>query len=1017
LGPLKALGDRGIDATGGPTVPDPGENIILGNQYLEWSIAVSETGVRSTSLLNKLTGRHIPFEDSNEILLVFSDAQARIEIPWWNVHWGKDNDPAPPDQEEGYLRGYHREAIDDSSWQKVCNLLLFDLEDPRPAKLFNGYAWFRCWFDLDRQAKGDELVLCLGGYDQQDWNQYWVYLNGAYVGHRSSRGRWRTPGEFTIRPDSPQYATLRFGSKNLLAVRTYQFDKRLPGMSEDISERFHFSTGDRSLCDQFISVGRPYLPVSDFRLKTWKREGTEERPRYVFELYNQKEQLEVSLNYELDQFLRRKWLQVRNVGKRERWLLDVEVDDLRMSVPASDGGYGLPVMVGEEVFAAIEHPAALNQGMPGRVRLRYFPGTQIKPGSSVKSKVAVVGVAPTSQGRQQFRSYVHERSPRGDRAIGVYTAFGLNPYPESVCWEPNEEQTNRLLDLLAKWQSQGLKFDYFVFDYGWVDSASDYTRFRQACFPEGPQKVIERIRDLGMKLGLWLPTTFADWGIGHNPALESSRVPAPGGKWPEEEYQNGFLSANGKRHFCLASEPFFSTVRDAILKMANDYNLRLIKPDTILLYCNNPNHAHLPGKYSTEACFEKLMQLAETIRNAGVNIMWYGVGARSPFMVLYGNSMWESGLAWEASSTADYPVLFFNDGINLACDQNNRFMEFVPPLSRDNFGVRLDDSSGGNFIGKERWRERLISDLGRGTLLFPQFWGNLHHLDEEDVKFLARINNLVKENESVFVKRRTEFGDPWKNEPYGYSYFQGAHGFIFISNCHFTSRPISFQLGGELGLESPPGTPLLLRTHFPKQDIFVREGQPGFNTGETVSFLLRPFEMAMLEVLPAFHAGTDVHMFGKRELPIPQRPEAQSFKVELQIQEIHPGMETHFVEAENLGKQGYEKRIYPRSGRIPRMEDGPYTLAVVLRLRKDDKWWRREHLLELLQIKAMIGNTEIHFEPMPGHLQWNWASWLVFRTPASSSWANEDLRLAVTAYLPREVECSEEVWLVPNWWQ
>ena len=930
---------------------------------------------------------------------------------------GPDNDPSPPESEEGYLKGYHLDDLDDGGWTKVCNLLLFDLNDFRTKKVFNGYAWFRCWFELDRQAKGDEVVLCLGGYDLQDWNQYWVYMNGTYVGHRSSSGRWRTPGEFTIRPDSPEYATLRFGSKNLLAVRTYQFDQRLPGISEDISDRFHFSTGDRSLCDQFITVGRPYLPVSDFRLKTWKREGTEERPRYVFELYNEKEQLEVSLNYELDQFLRRKWLQVKNVGKQKRLLLDVDVDDLRMSVPTSDGGYGLPVIVGDEVFAAIEHPAALNQGMPGRVRLRHFPGTEIKPGSSAKSKVSVVGVAPKNQGRQQFMSYLQERSPRRNRAIGVYTTFGLNPYPETVCWEPTEEQTDRLLDVLEKWQGKGLRFDYFVFDYGWVESASDYTQFRQACFPEGPQKVIKRINELGMKLGLWLPTTFADWGIGHNPTLEPSRVAVPGGRWPEEEYHDGFLSFNGKRHFCLASEPFFSTVRDAILYMANNYNLRLIKPDTIVFYCNDTNHGHLPGKYSTEACFEKLMQLVETIRNADVSIMWYGVGARSPFLVLYGYSMWESGLAWEASSTADYPVLFFDDGINLACDQNNRFMEFVPPLSRDNFGVRLDDSRGGNFIRKERWRERLISDLGRGTLLFPQFWGNLHYLDEEDVNFLARINSLLKENESIFVTRRTVFGDPWKNEPYGYSYFQGAHGFIFINNCHFTSRPISLELGEDIGLESPSGAALILRTHFPKQDILVRDGQPRFNIGETISFLMRPFEVTMLEVLPETHAGKDVHEFGRRELPIPQRPEAQSFKVELEIQEIHAGMETHFDEAGNLCKEGYEKRIIPRRGKIPRMEDRPYTLAVVLALRRDGKWWRMDYLLELLQIKGMIGKSEIHLEPVPSPLQRNWAPWLVFRTPASSSWANEDLRLAVTAYLPREVELSEEVWLVPNWWE
>ena len=50
LAPLKAIAGSGIEATTDPTVYDAGENIILGNQYVEWNIAVSETGIRSKSL-------------------------------------------------------------------------------------------------------------------------------------------------------------------------------------------------------------------------------------------------------------------------------------------------------------------------------------------------------------------------------------------------------------------------------------------------------------------------------------------------------------------------------------------------------------------------------------------------------------------------------------------------------------------------------------------------------------------------------------------------------------------------------------------------------------------------------------------------------------------------------------------------------------------------------------------------------------------------------------------------------
>ena len=824
---LNSLASCGLHGTTERDKPVKGEKVALSNRYLEWDLAINENGVRSVGLNNKLTGRYFPFTDSSEIVLAFSQAKARIEIPWWNSHLGPDNDPSPPESEEGYLKGYHLDDLDDGGWTKVCNLLLFDLNDFRTKKVFNGYAWFRCWFELDRQAKGDEVVLCLGGYDLQDWNQYWVYMNGTYVGHRSSSGRWRTPGEFTIRPDSPEYATLRFGSKNLLAVRTYQFDQRLPGISEDISDRFHFSTGDRSLCDQFITVGRPYLPVSDFRLKTWKREGTEERPRYVFELYNEKEQLEVSLNYELDQFLRRKWLQVTNVGKRERLLLDVEVDDLRISVPTSDGGYGLPVIVGDEVFAAIEHPGALNQGMPGRVRLRHFPGTKLATGKYFTSKFSMVGVAPAGGAQEEFTAYLQARSPRGKNAIAIYSALGVNPMPDSVCWNLDAKQTLELLGLFQKWQGKGFKLDYFAYDDGWQDEASDYTEFRRECFPDGAQKVITRLKQLGIRLGLWMPSTFADWSLGDNPNLEPSRVAVPGGQWPEIRYRDDFLVENGQRHFCLASEPYFTMVRDALLYHIRKNDLALIKPDTNVYYCNSSNHLHLPGKYSTEADLNRLVELAQAARGerSDIYIAWYGAG-RSPFLLLYGNSMWENGLAWEGATTGDFPVLFFRDGVNLALDQSNQFMQLmqlVPPLNRDSFGTWIAQTGWGNFMKKERWRPSLIMDLARGSLLFPQLWGNLDLFDNGDVEFLVRINRLVRENEPLFLNRKVILGDPWKNEPYGYAYFQGTHGFVFMNNVDFQARPAELKLTEEIGLKAPSGTPLTLRTHFPERDVFVRK--------------------------------------------------------------------------------------------------------------------------------------------------------------------------------------------------
>jgi len=36
--------------------------------------------------------------------------------------------------------------------------------------------------------------------------------------------------------------------------------------------------------------------------------------------------------------------------------------------------------------------------------------------------------------------------------------------------------------------------DYFTLDTGWMDHASDLTRFAPQCYPTGPAKIVERVK-------------------------------------------------------------------------------------------------------------------------------------------------------------------------------------------------------------------------------------------------------------------------------------------------------------------------------------------------------------------------------------------------------------------------------------------------------------------------------------------------------------------------------------------
>jgi hypothetical protein len=1007
-----------------------GGRIGLSNKYLDWEFTMAGGAVMSTNLRNKLSGHLFPLTHDRQVQLTFSAAKARIEIPWWNVKVGPDQDNSSPDQESGYRSGFHLEKYrEDGDWGKTLNLLLRDLDRSPIPPVFTGYAWFRQQFELP--AEPEQLTFCLGGYTQEDWNEYWVYVNGMEIGHWKKSGRWREPEQLALSVESPAYAHLRFGKgkKNLLAIHTHQCDKHFDGLPDEILDRFIF---DQRLCDQFIAVGQPYRHVGDFQLRHWHKEEIEERSRCDLDFVNDSEQLQLTIHYELNGFTRRKWFELKNLAASERLLLDVDLDDFQLDAPMREGDYGQPLLIDNELFCAVEHPAGLNQGLNGRVRLRHFPGKRIPPGATFTSKVALVGVAPKGEGREQFLEYIRARSPRKG-LLSIYDPFGINGYPDSSCWTLDDREMLGTMDLLEKWQKQGVKFDYYVPDVGWQDRTGDMTRFLPQCFPEGPDQVIQRAHQLGMKWGLWFSGTQAAWSIGDNPRVEPSRAALAGGGWPRSYYRDGFHVENWHTQLCLASEPYFSMFRDGLLQHIKRYDLRFYKVDGAGCYCNSTEHQHLPGKYSTEANYDALIEIAKATRQAcpDIYIMWYW-GTRSPFWLLFGDSVFDKRITLEAASTGDYPSLFFRDAVTLALDQGTQFSEFVPPTCMDSLGVWITDTWWGNSMGKERWREALVMDLGRGNLLFPQLWGDLYSLSDHDVVFLAWLQKLAKQNEAVFRRQKRILGDPWKNEIYGYAYFQKDHGFVFMNNVDFEARRVRLRLDESMCLKAPAGTRLKLIGHFPDHAELVRDTGAPFESGQVIDTWLRPFEIAMYEIVPDAASGDKTVGLTKRTLP-GEKPDMQSHRLELETMAAGPGMEVDFGDPrlsfrsiaarptlEEFKNRGYQKRIFARRGKLPGLGGRPHVLAIVLRLLKDGKYWRYRQPADLIQAAAWVGDQPLQLEAVPSFRQTEnnqRAPWLVLKIRTNSAWSGKEFRVAINAYLPPEVECRDEGWVVPEWWE
>jgi hypothetical protein len=166
--------------------------------------------------------------------------------------------------------------------------------------------------------------------------------------------------------------------------------------------------------------------------------------------------------------------------------------------------------------------------MSNRIRLRHFPGSQLAPGQHWASKHAIWGVAPKGQVERVFRAHVASFHPHS-RFRSAYYPFGINGFQDDPYWTLDDEGMLAALSRLSQLQGQGMRFEHFVPDVGWQDRTGDLTRFLPDGFPDGPCRIVERAKALGMRWGLWFSANWGDWSCGLNPAAAPSRTRVAGG--------------------------------------------------------------------------------------------------------------------------------------------------------------------------------------------------------------------------------------------------------------------------------------------------------------------------------------------------------------------------------------------------------------------------------------------------------------------------------------------------------
>ncbi len=553
-----------------------------------------------------------------------------------------------------------------------------------------------------------------------------------------------------------------------------------------------------------------------------------------------------------------------------------------------------------------------------------------------------------------FHTWIRERSPRTAKGIvSVYTPFGINNQ-WGACSTLDDEQTLHVLGHMRKWQQAGVRFDYFTLDTGWVDRSHDLTRFRPVAYPEGPSAVLSKVRQFGMRFGLWFATSWASESCWDYRPAWGKREP------PVFTWRNGYPALSSyPGSFCLAAEPYFQLLKSAVLHHIRTSGIRFLKLDGGNYACEDTSHGHLPGRYAVEHMHDLLIELAAAAHAEAPDlyILWYW-GLRSPFWALHGDMIFESGLFMEGSGTSSTPGLHYRDSVTLAQDQNARNAKTIPPMNKDSLGVWIADTRWGNFLGRERWREALVMDLGRGNLLWPNLWGDLYLLDDEDLRFMAEMQELAKRHERLLMGPRIDLGDPLDGRPYGYAYGDRGSGLVFLNNPSFVSQAIPLTFGQPLGLSVRQGARVRVDSVFPDRERVEI-------LSDAVELWLRPFETLLLEVR-ASGAGLCPDPGPRRDL---SRAAADrlGIRIALDAAEARPDLAVTLADAARLETLGHRPRAECFRAALPDLE-GKETpiLAVSVRLIRGGQEWKYSPVVaEIVQAVARIDGERAVLVPVP----------------------------------------------------
>ncbi|HUP04378.1 MAG TPA: hypothetical protein VMU19_10340 [Bryobacteraceae bacterium] len=538
----------------------------------------------------------------------------------------------------------------------------------------------------------------------------------------------------------------------------------------------------------------------------------------------------VDLIYELapDDFFMRQWVRIPRLTAFVDWAAPAE--NRWSGAHFTLGGFGQPLF-GDDIFLGLEYPTARNSAAGEDVSLGGYVGVDI-PARGYTSEPAVMGVAQAGAVHRQFLDYVNRM-----RAAPVRPFLLYNSWYDLQRLAMNHDNTlARVADLQRLLLSKyALHLDSFVLDDGW-DNMNSLWQIDGQRFPNGFTDLNAALKGIGSSLGLWLgPIGGYD--------QRSARVAA--GKAQGME-----VNSHGQ-YLCIAGKNYSRFLSDTLAKYQSDYATNYFKIDGTAFGCNDPNHGHPVGVYSSEASARALIGMLQRVRAQDPGVFFNittGIWL-SPWWLRYADTVWMGGndsgylpsvpaLAPRQSAVSYKDSVLYDDFVTHASQ--------FPVSSLMTHGIIKGNY---NMLGGEResiddFRDEVVHYFSVGNMMY-ELYISPDLLSPAEMAAIGNTTKWAEANAHPLLDNSTMAGgDPAKREPYGYVHSSAERSIVTLRNPFVAPRSMSLKIDEAGGFQKFEG-PRALEVEYPYRKVMRT-----VSYGDTVSFNLGAYEELLFELRP-----------------------------------------------------------------------------------------------------------------------------------------------------------------------